>query len=93
MKTAKTISVLGIMAMTAVLIYGFTAGDFGSDGFKITPESLGLGFYGGFIYRLYPVFHVDYLPREIPYLFIDLVVLMHGFRILHRQSLYLHRSY
>ena len=32
MKTAKTISVLGIMAMTAVLIYGFTAGDFGSDG-------------------------------------------------------------
>ena len=28
MKIAKTISLLGVLAMTAVLFYGFTVGDF-----------------------------------------------------------------
>jgi len=32
MKSYKTAALLGTLAMTAVLIYGFTAGDFGSDG-------------------------------------------------------------
>jgi hypothetical protein len=35
MKTAKTISILGILAMTAVLVYGFTAGDFSSEGSQL----------------------------------------------------------
>jgi hypothetical protein len=32
MKTGKLISILGLLAMSAVLIYGFTIGDFGSEG-------------------------------------------------------------
>jgi len=32
MKTAKTIATLGLLAMTAVLIYGFTVGDFFGEG-------------------------------------------------------------
>jgi len=32
MKTAKLISISGLLAMTAVLIYGFTVGDFSSEG-------------------------------------------------------------
>ncbi len=35
MKIAKTISVLGMLAMTAVLIYGFTVGDFLGEGSKL----------------------------------------------------------
>lgn len=32
MKTAKIIAIFGLFSMTAVLIYGFTAGDFAADG-------------------------------------------------------------
>jgi hypothetical protein len=32
MKTGKFISILGLLAMTAVLIYGFTIGDFSGEG-------------------------------------------------------------
>ena len=32
MKLAKAISLLGLLAMTAVLIYGFTVGDFAGEG-------------------------------------------------------------
>jgi len=32
MKTGKLISIIGLLAMTAVLIYGFTIGDFSSEG-------------------------------------------------------------
>jgi len=32
MKTGKLISIIGLLAMTAVLIYGFTIGDFAGEG-------------------------------------------------------------
>ena len=32
MKTGKLISIIGLLAMTAVLIYGFTIGDFSGEG-------------------------------------------------------------
>jgi hypothetical protein len=35
MKIAKIISLLGIFAMTAVLIYGFTVGDFSGEGAQL----------------------------------------------------------
>jgi len=35
MKLAKIISILGMLAMTAVLIYGFTVGDFFGEGSKL----------------------------------------------------------
>jgi hypothetical protein len=53
MKIAKIIAFLGVLAMTAVLIYGFTAGDFGSDGGKILTNPWGIvslvDLYTGFI--------------------------------------------
>jgi len=42
MKIAKIISLLGILAMTGVLIYGFTAGSFSEDGAKILANPWGI---------------------------------------------------
>ena len=42
MKLAKLISALGVLAMTAVLIYGFTAGDFQSDGAQLLRNPWGV---------------------------------------------------
>lgn len=53
MKIAKFISTLGLIAMTAVLIYGFTAGDSGSDGAELLANPWGVvslvDLYTGFI--------------------------------------------
>lgn len=53
MKAAKIISALGILAMTGALIYGFTAGDFGSDGARLLQNPWGVvsmvDLYTGFI--------------------------------------------
>ena len=42
MKTAKTIAALGLLAMTAVLIYGFTAGDFFGEGGQLVRMPWGI---------------------------------------------------
>jgi hypothetical protein len=53
MAIAKIIAVVGLLAMTAVLIYGFTVGDFGSDGGEILRNPWGVvslvDLYTGFI--------------------------------------------
>lgn len=53
MKTIKVISVLGILAMTVVLVYGFSVGDFASDGSLILSNPWGIvslvDLYTGFI--------------------------------------------
>ena len=53
MKIAKIIAALGVIAMTTVLIYGFTAGDFGIDGGEILRNPWGIvslvDLYTGFI--------------------------------------------
>ena len=53
MKIAKVIALLGVAAMTAVLIYGFTVGDFGVDGGAILQNPWGIvslvDLYTGFI--------------------------------------------
>lgn len=53
MKIAKLIAWLGVMAMTVVLIYGFSAGDFFEDGSKILNNPWGIvsmvDLYVGFI--------------------------------------------
>ena len=53
MTTAKIISALGVLAMTAVLIYGFTVGNFSSDGAQILQNPWGIvsmvDLYTGFI--------------------------------------------
>jgi hypothetical protein len=42
MKIARIMAVLGLLAMTAVLAYGFTAGDFGGDGSKLLQNPWGV---------------------------------------------------
>ncbi len=53
MKIAKIISLLGMLAMTAVLIYGFTVGDFSGEGSQLLSMSWGIvslvDLYTGFI--------------------------------------------
>ncbi len=53
MKIAKFIALLGVLAMTAVLIYGFTAGDFFAEGSQLTAMPWGIvsliDLYTGFI--------------------------------------------
>ncbi len=53
MKIAKTISLLGVLAMTAVLIYGFTIGDFSGEGSRLLSMPWGIvslvDLYTGFI--------------------------------------------
>ena len=42
MKIAKVIALLGLLAMTAVLIYGFTVGDFGGEGKQLLSMPWGI---------------------------------------------------
>lgn len=42
MRLAKFLAVLGVIAMTAVLIYGFTIGNFSEDGGKILSNPWGI---------------------------------------------------
>ncbi len=42
MKIAKFISLLGLLAMTGILIYGFTVGDFASEGAKLLAMPWGI---------------------------------------------------
>ena len=53
MRFAKILSALGILAMTAVLIYGFTVGNFGADGSELLQNPWGVvsmvDLYTGFI--------------------------------------------
>lgn len=53
MKVAKTLSFLGLLAMTAVLIYGFIVGDFREDGAALLSSPWGIvsivDLYVGFI--------------------------------------------
>lgn len=42
MKVAKAIALIGLLAMTGVLIYGFTIGDFSGDGAKIIANPWGI---------------------------------------------------
>jgi|SRR5690554_1676100 len=53
MKTTKIVAFLGVVAMSAVLVYGFGAGDFFSDGAKILENPWGIvslvDLYTGFV--------------------------------------------
>ena len=42
MKIAKALSLLGLLAMTGILIYGFTAGNFSAEGAKLVAMPWGI---------------------------------------------------
>lgn len=53
MKIAKLIALLGLLAMTGVLVYGFTVGDFGEEGKQLLSMPWGIvslvDLYVGFV--------------------------------------------
>ena len=77
MKIAKWISALGILAMTAVLIYGFTVGNFSTDGAALLQNPWGVvsmvDLYTGFI--LFSAWIV-YREKSIPLALLWVVLMM-----------------
>ena len=70
MKLAKTISILGMLAMTAVLIYGFTVGDFFGEGSKLFAMPWGIvslvDLYTGFtLFSAWIIYREKSLPVAI----------------------------
>lgn len=70
MKLAKLISILGILAMTVVLIYGFTVGDFFGEGGQLTAMPWGIvslvDLYTGFIlFSMWIIYREKSLPIAI----------------------------
>ncbi len=70
MKIAKTISFPGMLAMTAVLIYGFTVGDFLGEGSKLLAMPWGIvslvDLYTGFtLFSCWIIYREKSLPVAI----------------------------
>lgn len=70
MKLAKIISILGMLAMTAALIYGFTIGDFMSEGSQLASMPWGIvslvDLYTGFtLFSVWIIYREKSLPIAI----------------------------
>lgn len=70
MKAAKLIAVLGVLSMTAVLVYGFTIGDFSRDGGELLRNPWGVvslvDLYVGFtLFSLWIIYREESLARSI----------------------------
>lgn len=79
MNIAKFISGLGVLAMTAVLIYGFTAGDFGKDGAALLQNPWGIvsmvDLYTGFIlFSAWIVYREKSIVRAIVWVVLMMVL-------------------
>jgi len=69
MKIAKVLSLLGLLAMTGVLIYGFTVGDFAGEGARLLAMPWGIvslvDLYVGFtLFSAWIVFRERSWPRS-----------------------------
>lgn len=80
MKTIKVLSALGLLAMTAVLIYGFTVGDFGGEGARLLAMPWGIvslvDLYTGF--ALFSAW-IFYREKPLPAILWTLAMLTLGF--------------
>lgn len=70
MKLAKILSILGMLAMTAALIYGFTIGDFMSEGSQLASMPWGIvslvDLYTGFtLFSVWIIYREKSLPIAI----------------------------
>lgn len=79
MKLAKILAWLGLLAMTAVLIYGFTVGNFRMDGGKILANPWGIvsmvDLYTGFIlFSIWIVYREKSLPHAIIWVILMMVL-------------------
>ncbi len=79
MKIAKVLAVLGILAMTSVLIYGFTVGNFSVDGGKIIQNPWGIVslvdlYTGFFLFSAWIIFREGINPRSIVWVILMMVL-------------------
>jgi hypothetical protein len=79
MKIAKLVALLGLLAMTAVLIYGFTVGDFSGEGQDLLSMPWGIvslvDLYVGFIlFSGWIVYREKSLVRSIVWVFFMMVL-------------------
>lgn len=79
MKLAKIVSLLGLFAMTAVLIYGFTYGDFFADGRELFSNPWGIvslvDLYVGFIlFSVWIIYRKNSVVRSIIWVFFMMVL-------------------
>lgn len=79
MKIAKLISFFGILAMTAVLIYGFVVGDFKTDGAALLQNPWGIvsmvDLYTGFVlFSIWIVYREKSLWRSVIWVFLMMVL-------------------
>lgn len=79
MKVAKAISLLGLIAMTVVLIYGFTVGNFREDGAALLSNPWGIvslvDLYVGFtLFSGWIIYREDSLARSIVWVFFMMVL-------------------
>ena len=79
MKIAKIIAALGVLAMTGVLLYGFTVGDFGKDGAELLQNPWGIvsmvDLYTGFIlFSAWIVYREQSLVRSVIWVILMMVL-------------------
>ena len=79
MKTGKIIAALGIATMTAVLVFGFTIGDFNSDGGEILRNPWGIvslvDLYTGFtLFSAWIIYRERSVPKTFFWVFLMMVL-------------------
>ena len=79
MNLAKIIAWVGLLAMSAVLIYGFTVGNFAADGREILANPWGIvslvDLYVGFsLFSIWIVYRENSLPRAIVWVVLMMVL-------------------
>ena len=79
MTTAKIVAALGVLAMTAVLIYGFTVGNFSADGAELLRNPWGIvsmvDLYTGFIlFSAWIVYREKSIVRSIVWVVLMMVL-------------------
>lgn len=79
MKWAKVLSLLGLLAMTVILIYGFTAGNFSKDGSELIRNPWGLvslvDLYTGFaLFSAWIVYREKSLLRSLIWVVLMMVL-------------------
>jgi hypothetical protein len=79
MQVAKGIALIGLLAMTGILIYGFTVGDFSGEGAKLLTMPWGIvslvDLYVGFaLFSCWIVFREKALPPSVVWVILMMVL-------------------
>ena len=79
MRVAKTLALIGLLAMSAILIYGFSIGDFSNDGAKILGNPWGIvslvDLYTGFLlFSMWIVYREKSFLRSVLWVILMMVL-------------------